>query len=144
MANMEQKNDIQELKSIFDGIRHQSDDGREYWSSRELSDAFGYSGYWKFKTVIERAISVANKKGMKIDDHFNLSVDMVRLGSGAFRKVETFHLSRLACLIVAENADEKKAYGAAGKTILLRHCFTYGTCLQFNEFQYFILQDSAR
>ena len=33
---------------------------------------------------------------------------MVRLGSGSFRKVENCHLSREACLLVAENADRKK------------------------------------
>ena len=33
---------------------------------------------------------------------------MVRVGGGAFRKVEAFNLSRLACLIIAENADGKK------------------------------------
>ena len=34
---------------------------------------------------------------------------MVKLGSGAYRNVENFHLSRMACLIIAENADSKKA-----------------------------------
>lgn len=58
--------------------------------------------------MIDKAIAVANEKGMKIDEYFNQSVDMVRVGGGAFRKVETLHLSRLACLIIAENADEKK------------------------------------
>ena len=33
---------------------------------------------------------------------------MVKLGSGAFRKVENIHLSRMACLIIAENSDNKK------------------------------------
>ncbi len=93
---MRLQNNIKELQSVFDGIRHQSADGSEYWNSRELSDALGYSGYWKFRTVIDKAIAVANDKGMKIDDHFNQSVDMVRLGSGSFRKVDAFHLSRLA------------------------------------------------
>lgn len=102
------QNNIKELQSVFDGIRHQSADGSEYWNSRELSDALGYSGYWKFRTVIDKAIAVANDKGMRIDDHFNQSVDMVRLGSGSFRKVDAFHLSRLACLIITENADGKK------------------------------------
>ena len=50
---MRLQNNIQELQSVFDGIRHQSADGSEYWNSRELSDALGYSGYWKFRTVIE-------------------------------------------------------------------------------------------
>lgn len=35
-------------------------------------------------------------------------VEMAKLGSGAFRKVENIHLSRMACLIIAENADGKK------------------------------------
>ena len=33
---------------------------------------------------------------------------MVKLGSGTFREVDNWHLSRLACLIIAENADSKK------------------------------------
>ena len=33
---------------------------------------------------------------------------MVQLGSGSFRKVENYHLSREACQIIAENADRKK------------------------------------
>jgi len=33
---------------------------------------------------------------------------MVKLGSGTFRKVENMYLSRMACLIIAENADGKK------------------------------------
>lgn len=79
---MELLNDIKELQSVFDGIRHHSSDGNEYWNSRELSDAFGYSGYWKFRTVIDKAIAIANDRGMIIDDHFTQSVDMVRLWLG--------------------------------------------------------------
>ena len=33
---------------------------------------------------------------------------MVKLGSGSFRKVENIQLSRMACLIIVENADKKK------------------------------------
>ena len=40
---------------------------------------------------------------MNVDDHFNQAVDMVRIGSGSFRKVNIFRLSRMACMIVAEN-----------------------------------------
>lgn len=43
-----------------------------------------------------------------VNDHFNQTVEMVRLGSGTFRKVENLHLSRVACMIIAENADSKK------------------------------------
>ena len=45
---------------------------------------------------------------MDIDDHFNHVVEMVKLGSESFRKVEAFHLSRMACMIISENADSRK------------------------------------
>ncbi len=44
---------------------------------------------------------------MSVDDHFNQTVDMVKLGNGSFRQVEIFRLSRMACMIIAENADWK-------------------------------------
>ena len=68
----------------------------------------GYSGYWKFQNVIDKAIKVASEKGMDINDHFNHVVEMVKLGSGSFRKVEAFHLSRMVCMIISENADSRK------------------------------------
>ena len=43
-----------------------------------------------------------------MSEHFNQVVEMVKLGSGTFREVDNFHLSRMACLIIAENADGKK------------------------------------
>lgn len=135
---MRLQNNIQELQSVFDGIRHQSADGSEYWNSRELSDALGYSGYWKFRTVIDKAIAVANDKGMKIDDHFNQSVDMARLGSGSFRKVDAFHLSRMACLIIAENADGKKPMVLQSK-LLLKYCYDGRPDSKFGRFQCFVL-----
>lgn len=99
---------IREMRPSLENLKKISENGEEYWNSRELCDAMGYSAYWKFSRVIDKAILAAGKKGLKIDDHFNRAVDMVKLGSGAFRKVELYHLSRFACLIIAENADAKK------------------------------------
>ena len=96
------------MRPTFDEIRKVDDNGKEYWNSRDLCNAMGYSAYWKFQNVIDKAIRVAGEKGMKIDDHFNHAVEMVKLGSGSFRKVENFHLSRMACMIIAENADIRK------------------------------------
>ena len=50
----------------------------------------------------------AQVKGLNLADHFNHVVEMVKLGSGAFREVENIHLSREACLLIVENADRKK------------------------------------
>ena len=38
------------------------DNGKEYWNSRDLCNAMGYSGYWKFQNVIDKAIKVASEK----------------------------------------------------------------------------------
>ena len=105
---MAEKDNISEMRPTFDAIRRTDENNKEYWSSRDLCNAMGYSTNWKFQNVINKAIAVANQKGMKIDDHFNQTVDMVKLGSGACRKVNIFRLSRMACMIVAENADGKK------------------------------------
>ncbi len=102
--------DILPMMPDLENIRRTDKEGKEYWSSRELCSALGYSAYWKFQKVIDRAIAAANAKGMKIDDHFNHSVDMVKIGSDSFRKVDTLLLSRTACMIIAENADGKKPF----------------------------------
>mgnify|MGYP003289429925 FL=1 len=96
------------MHSDFEQIKKLAEDGQEYWTSRELCNALGYSTYQKFTRILNKAIAVANGKGMKTADHFNQTVEMVKLGSGTFRKVENVHLSRIACLIIAENADGKK------------------------------------
>ena len=105
---MAEKDNIPEMRPTFDAIRRMDENNKEYWSSRDLCNAMGYSTNWKFQNVINKAIAVANQKGMKIDDHFNQTVDMVKLGSGAYRRVNIFRLSRMACMIIAENADGKK------------------------------------
>ena len=105
---MIEENNISPMYSDFDQIKKLEEDGQEYWTSRELCNTLGYSTYQKFTRILNKAIAVANSKGLKTADHFNQTVKMVKLGSGMFRKVENMHLSRMACLIIAENADGKK------------------------------------
>lgn len=102
------KDNIPEMRPAFESIRRVDEGNREYWSSRDLCNAMGYSANWKFQRVIDKAIAAATEKGVDLDDHFNQTVEMVKLGSGAFRKVSAFRLSRTACMIIAENADGKK------------------------------------
>ena len=106
---MAENDNIPEMQSSFEVLKRIGENGKPYWNSRELCGAMGYSAYWKFSRVIDKAMKVACEKGMDMDRHFNQAVEMVKLGSGAFRKVELFHLSKTACLIVAENADSKKS-----------------------------------
>ena len=96
------------MQSDFEQIKKTDADGKNYWSARELSNVMGYSTWQKFNRVLNKALQVAQSRGMNISEHFNQTVEMVKLGSGTFRKVDNWHLSRLACLIIAENADSKK------------------------------------
>ena len=105
---MTEDKNILPMCSDFEQIKKTAENGNEYWTSRELSNALGYSTYQKFSRILDKAIAIANNKGLKTADHFNQTVEMVKLGSGTFRKVEDMHLSRMACLIIAENADGKK------------------------------------
>lgn len=106
--NMEEHNNISRIQSDFEQIKKQSEDGKEYWTSRELCSAMGYSTYQKFSRILDKAIEIAKSRGMNMNDHFNQTVEMVKLGSNTYRKVENFHLSRMACMIITENADSKK------------------------------------
>ena len=105
---MDEQQNIQPMQSDFEQIKKTDADGKEYWSARELSTAMGYSTWQKFNRVLNKALQVAQSRGMNIREHFNQTVEMVKLGSGTFRKVDNWQLTRLACLIIAENADSKK------------------------------------
>ena len=105
---MEKDANIQPMQSDFEQIKKVTEKGKEYWSARELATALGYSTWQKFNRVLNKALKVAQDRGMEMSEHFNQVVEMVKLGSGTFREVDNFHLSRIACLIIAENADNKK------------------------------------
>ena len=102
------EDNVELLSSDFEQIKKRKVGGKEYWSSRDLCAVLGYSTYQKFTRIINKAIAIANNKGFNVSEHFNQTVEMVKVGSGSFRKVENIHLSRIACLIIAENADGKK------------------------------------
>lgn len=99
---------VPDMKSPFDEIKRVDEKGILFWSSRDLARAMGYSDYRNFERVIGKAIKVCNQKGYHFGDNFSLFTEMVQLGSGAFRQVDTYRLSSLACLIISKNADKKK------------------------------------
>lgn len=105
---MGENDNIPQMVPSLENIRRKDESGNEYWSSRDLCSAMGYSANWKFQRVIDKAIKIAGKKGMNVDEHFNQAVDMARIGNDSFRKVNIFRLSRMACMIIAENADNRK------------------------------------
>ncbi|MBI4309084.1 MAG: DNA damage-inducible protein D [Candidatus Omnitrophica bacterium] len=102
--------------SIFERLKMANSQGMEYWSARQLSRILGYSEYRHFLPVIAKAKDACGNSGHKVLDHFEDSLDMVDIGSGAKRNVEDVKLSRYACYLIVQNADPAKEIVALGQT----------------------------
>ena len=77
---MKDETNIQPIRSDFEQIRKTAENGQEYWSARELATALGYSTWQKFNRVLNKALHVAQNRGMEMGEHFNQVVEMVKLG----------------------------------------------------------------
>ena len=102
--------------SPFEKIRRINDAGNEYWSSRDFSQILGYSDYRNFEQVIKKAKKACFNSGHRIEDHFVDITEMVDIGSGAQRPVNSIYMSRYACYLIVQNADPGKAIVALGQT----------------------------
>ncbi len=102
----------------FEGIRQQTEEGRDYWSARDLQPILEYSRWDKFKPVILKAIKACENSEIDASDHFPRVGKMVEIGSGAERYVEDYdyHLSRYACYLIVQNGDPTKPVIANGQT----------------------------
>lgn len=101
---------------LFEQIRQTDENGNEFWSARDLAKALEYSEYRHFMPVIERAKEACVNSGQQIADHFEDILEMVNIGSGAQRKIESVKLSRYACYLIVQNADPGKEVVALGQT----------------------------
>lgn len=100
----------------FDKIKQVDESGSEYWSARALAKLLDYSEYRHFIPVLERAKDACLNSGHNASDHFEDVLDMVKIGSGAQRKLKDITLSRYACYLVVQNGDPNKPVIAAGQT----------------------------
>ena len=76
---MTDESNIQPLQPDFEQIKRKAEDGKEYWSARDLSTVLGYSTWQKFNRVLNKALQVAQNRGMDMGEHFNQVVEMVKL-----------------------------------------------------------------
>lgn len=102
--------------SLFESIKHIDENGIEYWTSRNLWKILEYNEYRNFLPVIEKAKIACKNSGQKIEDHFVDINEMVTIGSGAERELDSVKLSRYACYLIVQNADPSKAIVAQGQT----------------------------
>lgn len=100
----------------FEKIKRIDDNGSEYWSSRALAKELEYADYRNFLSVIEKAKIACENSGEVIHNHFVDANEMVKIGSGAEKSLETIYLSRYACYLIVQNGDPTKVVIAKGQT----------------------------
>ncbi len=107
---------INNQQPVFEQLKQTNQQGQEFWSSRNLAQVLGYSEYRHFLPVIERAREACLNSRQSIKDHFENTLEMVDIGSGAKRKIDVVRLSRYACYLIVQNADPSKSIVALGQT----------------------------
>ena len=100
----------------FEQIRRTNPAGNEFWSSRDFARVLGYVNYRHFLAVIEKARTACFNSGQRVEDHFVGIDDMIVIGKGGQRPVQTVMMSRYACYLVIQNADPAKEIVAVGQT----------------------------
>jgi len=86
------------MNNIFEDIKRVNEYQSEFWSARDLADALDYADYRNFIKAIEKAKEACENSGEVIHNHFVDANEMVKIGSGAKRSIETIHLpSQDAC-----------------------------------------------
>ena len=100
----------------FETINKIDNNGAEYWSSRELANELDYTDYRNFLNVVNKARIACENSGEVIHNHFVDANEMVPIGSGAEKPVDTIYLSRYACYLIVQNSDPTKIIIAKGQT----------------------------
>lgn len=102
--------------TTFESIKRIDENGVEYWSSRDLARILEYADYRNFIAVINKAKEACINSGNEVLDHFGDITEMVVIGSGAQRPIDTIKLTRYACYLTVQNADPSKTIVAQAQT----------------------------
>ncbi len=113
MANIDK---MSVANSIFEQLRRLDENGNEYWTSRQLWRILEYTEYRHFLPVIDKAKSACENSNNQVVDHFEDILEMIEIGKGGQRELESVKLSRYACYLIVQNADPSKEVVAQGQT----------------------------
>ena len=102
--------------SLFEQIKQTDENGNEYWAARQSAKVLEYTDFRNFSAVITKAKEACTNSGQLIKNHLVDFNEMVPIGSGAYRQMESVKLSRYACYLVVQNADPGKEVVALGQT----------------------------
>lgn len=103
-------------EEVFEKIKHINEYNQEFWYARDLQKVLEYTEFNKFIPVIKKAMTACDQSGYEITDHFEEVSEMVSIGSGATRYVDSYKLSRYACYLIVMNGDTRKEVISLGQT----------------------------
>ena len=99
---------------IFEDIKQVDEEGKEYWSARDLQKVLEQKEWRKFNSVLDKAIVACNASNYLSSYHF-VGVDKtIKMPKGASKKINDYHLTRYACYLIVQNADPRKEVVALG------------------------------
>ena len=87
-------------QTVFEQIKETDERGNEFWRARKLSKVLEYTDFRNFITVINKAKEACKNSEQPVESHLVDFNEMVSIGSGAERKMESIKLSRYACYLV--------------------------------------------
>lgn len=129
--------------SVFERIRRIDEDCNEFWSARDMAKVLEYSEYRHFIPVIEKAKEACRNSGQNFMDHFEDYLDMIEIGKGGKRPVDSVKLSRYACYLIIQNADPSKEIVANGQTYFAVQT-RIAEIKQMDEYNYLSTEDEKR
>lgn len=129
--------------SIFEQIRRIDENGNEFWSARDMAKVLEYSEYRHFIPVIEKAKEACRNSAQNFMDHFEDYLDMIEIGKGGKRPVDSVKLSRYACYLIIQNADPSKEIVANGQTYFAVQT-RIAEIKQMDEYNYLSTEDEKR
>ena len=111
------------INEQFERLAKVAENGKPYWTARELMVVLDYRTWRDFRQVTERAQESCEAAGHVATNHFVRMLKMVSIGSGARREREDIVLSQYACYLVAMNGDPSKAEVAAAQAYFVEQTY---------------------
>ena len=69
--------EAEEMKSPFEAIKQTDEAGHEWWNSRQLAKAMGYTKYWNFERLMDKvALALQVERGLNRNEHFPCLTDL--------------------------------------------------------------------